>query len=512
MTHITKLASCLFLLALPKVLLAEPIPKAIESAITRSSISSDAISWSISHIQASTNKGGYTSQEISAHNADQAMNPASTMKLITSLASMEILGPQYRWKTEIFTNGQIQGDTLKGDLLFKGSGDPKLIPEEINKMMLNLKAMGINKLSGDIFLDRSAYDQSVKETSFSDGETSRSYNVAPDALLFAFNSFSFQFYPSADNSLVLIKQTPRLANLKIENNLKVINGGCTDWKKDVDIQIDIQKDGIWLARFNGNYPNGCKVANWNVVANDSNTFFAQSVIAAWEDVGGIWLKMPNIKTGLMNNSYKPIMTHFGVPLYESVKDINKLSNNVMARQLLLTLALEKTNKPSNTSNGGKLVKEWLKKNNLEMPELIIENGSGLSRIERVSAKHLNEVLLLGLNSPVHDYYIDSLPIAGVDGTMKHRLLDKLRKFIPDKKEQNKLKSNTATFPSALQKYGAYIKTGSLADARSISGYVVSRTGELYVVTSFINDANASAGRSIHDAILIWLLDDGPKHH
>ena len=489
------------------------LPDSVEHLIKKSSITKESIAISVEKISRQTTPSSkYISSEVINWQDDKAMNPASTMKLVTSLAAMEVLGPQYRWKTDLFTNGQIQGDTLKGDLLLKGSGDPKLIPEEISKLLSNLKALGIKKISGDLIFDRTAYEKPQKESSFFDGETQRAYNASPDALLFAFNSLSFQFFPNADNDLVLIKQTPRLANLKIDNNLRVVESPfCVDWKKDIHMSLDRQPNGSWLATFNGNYPSACKSAAWNVVASDIDSFLAQSMIAAWEDVGGIWLKIPNFQTGHLNKSFRPIMTHFGIPLYESVKDINKLSNNVMAKQLFLTISLEKSGKASSTENSEKIVREWLKKYNLEMPELVIENGSGLSRIERISSKHLNDILLLGLNSASKNYYTESLPVAGIDGTMKHRLLDKIKKYFPNKKDNDLLKTNTQGYPETLQKYGAYIKTGSLMDVRSISGYVVSRTGQVYVVTSFINHPNANTGRNIHDALLVWLLDDGPTH-
>ena len=488
-------------------------PDVVEHLIKKSSIPKESISISVQKIsRGNLPTSKYVASEILDWQENKPMNPASTMKLVTSLAAMEMLGPQYRWKTDLFTNGQMQGDTLKGDLLLKGSGDPKLIPEEISKLFSNLKALGIKKISGDLIFDRTAYEKPQKESSFSDGETQRSYNASPDALLFAFNSLSFQFLPNSDNDLVVIKQTPRLADLKIDNNLKVIaNPFCVDWKKDIQMSLEKQPNGSWLATFNGAYPSGCKNATWNIVASDIDSFLSQSVIAAWEDVGGVWIKTPIVKSGHLNNSFKPIMTHFGIPLYESVKDINKFSNNVMAKQLFLTISLEKTGKASDTENSEKLVREWLKKSNLDMPELVIENGSGLSRIERISSKHLNDILVLGLNSNSKSYYTESLPIAGVDGTMKHRLLDKIKKYLPNKKENDLLKANTQELPAALQKYGAYIKTGSLMDVRSISGYVISRTGQVYAITSFINHPNAHSGRNIHDALLAWLLDDGPNN-
>jgi D-alanyl-D-alanine carboxypeptidase/D-alanyl-D-alanine-endopeptidase (penicillin-binding protein 4) len=276
------------------------------------------------------------------------------------------------------------------------------------------------------------------------------------------------------------------------------------------MSLKAEKNSGWVASFNGHYPSACSSANWNIVASDSDQFLSQSLIAAWQDLGGTWGKKPAIKSGQLTEYFRPIVTHFGIPLYESVKDINKLSNNVMARQVLLTLAIEKNGGPGNTNNGNMVVKSWLKKYQLDMPELVIENGSGLSRIERISSKNLNQVLLLGLNSSTRDYFTESLPIAGVDGTMKHRLMDKLRQYNPRKSDAQAFEKNLSQFPKSIKKYGAYIKTGSLADVRSISGYVVSKTGQVYAISSFINHQNAHAGRGIHDALMTWLLDDGPQ--
>jgi D-alanyl-D-alanine carboxypeptidase/D-alanyl-D-alanine-endopeptidase (penicillin-binding protein 4) len=487
------------------------LPDSIAKSIKKSGISSQSVSISIDKISYKNQpEKSFSTSNLVDWQENLPMNPASTIKLLTSLAAMEVLGPQYRWKTDLLTNGKIQNGLLKGDLLIRGSGDPKLIPEEINKMLLNLQGLGVRKIDGQLILDRSAYENSVKDTSFIDSDPTRAYNAVPDALLFAFNSFSFEFYPNSQNNLVVIKQSPRMANFKIDNNLKIIEGACADWKKDISMSLTNSKNGAWTAVFNGAYPSGCKNATWNVVASDSDSFFTQSFIAAWEDVGGTWVKKPILKSYDPKIEFKPIVTHFGVPLYESVKDINKLSNNVMARQVMLTMALEKTGKPSNANNSMKVLKDWLQSSQLNMPELVIENGSGLSRIERISSKNLNQVLLLGLNSSSKDYFLESLPIAGFDGTMRHRLLDKLRKYVPNKKEIATLEKNTVDFPVGLKKYGAYIKTGSLVDVRSIAGYVVSRSGNVYAVTSFINDPNPRNGGVIHDAILSWLLDDGPS--
>jgi D-alanyl-D-alanine carboxypeptidase/D-alanyl-D-alanine-endopeptidase (penicillin-binding protein 4) len=175
-----------------------------------------------------------------------------------------------------------------------------------------------------------------------------------------------------------------------------------------------------------------------------------------------------------------------------VYDINKFSNNVMARQLMLTLALEKMGKPASTKNGELVIQSWLKGLELQFPELVIENGSGLSRNEAISAEHMTQLLVAARNLSIADTFYNSLPIAGTDGTMKNRLMEHLRKFLHLKKKPE-----------------ARIKTGALVDVRAISGYVMSKSGRMYAVTSFINHPNALRGLEAHDQLLAWLLNDGP---
>jgi D-alanyl-D-alanine carboxypeptidase/D-alanyl-D-alanine-endopeptidase (penicillin-binding protein 4) len=183
----------------------------------------------------------------------------------------------------------------------------------------------------------------------------------------------------------------------------------------------------------------------------------------------------------------------GIKLSDDVQDINKYSNNVMARQLLLTLALEKMGKPATTENGELVIQSWLKQMGLDFPGLVIENGSGLSRNEAISAGQMNQLLLLARNLPASDIFYNSLPLAGTDGTMRNRLMTQLRKFLHLKKKPE-----------------VRMKTGSLADVRAISGYVLSKSGKLYAVTSFINHPNAWRGLEAHDQLLSWLLEDGPE--
>ena len=163
-----------------------------------------------------------------------------------------------------------------------------------------------------------------------------------------------------------------------------------------------------------------------------------------------------------------------------VRDINKFSNNVMARQLYLTIAADQAGVPASTANGQRAIKAWLARKGIDVPELVIENGSGLSRIERISAQSLTTLLVAAFRSPVMPELVASLPLIAVDGTMRRRM-----------------KSESIAGQ-------AHIKTGSLSDVRAIAGYVLDRNGRRYAVSMIVNHANAQQSQAAQDALLNWV--------
>jgi D-alanyl-D-alanine carboxypeptidase/D-alanyl-D-alanine-endopeptidase (penicillin-binding protein 4) len=164
--------------------------------------------------------------------------------------------------------------------------------------------------------------------------------------------------------------------------------------------------------------------------------------------------------------------------------MNKFSNNVMARQLYLTLGAEAAGEPATREKADRVIREWLAGKKLNFPEMVLENGSGLSRVERISARHLGELLLSSFRSPVMPEFIASLPLAAMDGTMKKRLAD------ADVAGQ------------------AHIKTGSLTGVRSIAGYMLDARGRRWVVVSIVNHPNAGNAQAAQDALLTWIYHRG----
>ena len=473
-----------------------PIPLAIKNSLERNQIPLEAVSISVIEIEPGR-PGKQVAKNLLNWRANEAMNPASTMKVLTTISSLDILGPQYRWRTNVYTDGVIRQGTLKGNIYLQGTGDPKLIPEELAKLMKDLQSLGIQKIDGNLFFDRSAYAPSVMETNTIDGESLRAYNVSPDPLLYAFRTLSFQLGKSRTADFIDVSYTPALSQLKVVNQMQLVDRSCDNWKSNIRFNLDPENssntDQAITAQFSGSFPSACKGVNYNVVALDANTFLTQGFAAAWELAGGTWAQAPTGKSGNVPLAARLLLQFEGINLGDDVQDINKYSNNVMARQLLLTLALEKMGKPATTANGDLVIQSWLKQNGMNFTGLVIENGSGLSRNEAISANQMNQLLLTARNLPISDIFYNSLPIAGIDGTMRNRLMTQLRKFLHLKKKPE-----------------ARIKTGSLADVRAIAGYVMSKSGKLYAVTSFINHPNAWKGLEAHDQLLTWLLEDGPE--
>jgi len=414
-----------------------------------------------------------------AHNAAIPMNPASTIKLLTTYAALELLGPTYLWKTTAWSAAAQTDDVLEGDLVLRGGGDPKLTFEHFWLLLRGLRARGIREIRGDLVLDRSWMDGSSHDPSKFDGEPTRPYNVGPDALLLNFKAFRFFFLPDAARRSVSVLTEPPSAALEVSNALKLADGPCGDWLSRIKLDVQSGSRGA-RASFAGNFPASCGEREWNVALLSHTDYVAGVFRKLWEDLGGTL--RGRTREGPVAAGARLIATQESASLSEMVRDINKYSNNVMARQLYLTLSAELLGTPGRPERSATVIRGWLEQKGLPMPELVLENGSGLSREERISAASLGRMLVAAFRSPVMPELLASLPLVAYDGTMRRRL----------------------KFESVSGQ--AHIKTGSLNGVRSMAGYVLDRNGRRKVVVFFINHANAAAGQAAQDALLRWIYE------
>ncbi|OAI52093.1 hypothetical protein AYO46_06530 [Betaproteobacteria bacterium SCGC AG-212-J23] len=405
-------------------------------------------------------------------NAHQPFNPASTMKLVTTYAALELLGPAYRWKTEAYLDGD--------NLVLKGYGDPKLNYESFWMLLRNLRGRGLREIRGDVILDRS-YFAAVPDVSF-DSEIYRPYNVPPDALLVNFKSLRFTFLPEEGGKVRLFVE-PALPGLEVVNSLRLAEGPCPEGRAFRELMAaTFESKPKPRASFTGLYPLQCGEKDFNVVLNTPEDYAAGMIRQLWAEMGGTWKGA--VREGVVPPTARLVYTHESESLAETVRDINKFSNNVMARQLFLTLAAELVGTPAQAENATRAIRQWLTLKNIRAPELVLENGSGLSRNERISAASMAQILQAAWRSPVMPEFVASLPVVAADGTMKKRMRGE------------------------RVAGSAHIKTGLLNEARAIGGYVLDRNGKRHVVVMIVNHPRAPETDAAMDALLGWVYN-GP---
>ncbi len=461
----------LFLLTFSSVAVseAEPLPPTVVKALQQADIPQNAVGVYVREVDS-------TKADIT-HRADEAMNPASVMKLVTTYAALDMLGPAYTWKTDVLAIG-LKGDTVSGNLYLQGHGDPALTLENFWLMLRALKQRGVRIIKGDLIVDQRYFDLPKTDPNGFDNKGYRAYNTNPEATLISFKAVSARFIPSADGNSLRVVLDPDLPQIKLQSQVTVKAGACpNDWRESInrDVQNGARTATIVLR---GSFATDCgeKSLQFNLLANGE--FIEGLFRQLWMEMGGVWLG--SIKEGNVPESERTLLSWESKPLSEIIRDVNKWSNNLMARTILLTLGAERFGAPGTTAKGERAVKSWLSQKKLEMPELVIENGAGLSRQERISSKNLGDLLVDAFHSPAMPELIASLPIAGTDGTMKKRLKN-----------------------SDMTGY-AHIKTGTLDGVKTIAGYVLSKSGRRYALIFLVNHANANNADVAQDALLQWV--------
>src|SRR3989344_143434 len=423
---------------------ATPLPPEIEAALARARLPREALSVMVVDAQ-----GGKTSPARLAHRAQLPVNPASVMKLVTTYAALEQLGPAYVWNTPVYLQGAVQDGSLRGQ--------------------------GIQVMVGDIVLARTAFELPAHDPGRFDGEPLRPYNAAPDALLLNYKSSVMTFVPDAAAGLARIQYDPPLAGVARQATVALGAPGteCGDWRCALRAELaDPAK-----VSFQGVYPAACGERVWPVARADPRGFAARAVEGMWRELGG--KLRGSVREGKVPPGLKPAFTVTSPALSEVVRDVNKYSNNVMAQQVFLTLALQKNGVATFDGARDALRQWWLARiGDAELPQA--DNGAGLSRDARLTAQALARMLQVAWVSPVMPELVASLPISGVDGTLRRS------------------QSRAGT---------AHLKTGSLRDVMAVAGYVHAASGWRYVLVAVVNHANAGAARPVLDSLIDWTARD-----
>jgi len=462
----------LFLIVLPILGLCESaLPPGVQDSLNLRKVPDNSLSIYVENLD--------TGKPVLTWNEDVPRNPASVVKLLTTLVALDILGPTYTWKTEVYVLGEMDGGVLDGDLLLKGYGDPFLVTERVWQMLREIRQKGIKRITGDLLIDDSYFDVPYHDPAKFDREPLRAYNVAPNALLMNFKVVRYHFEPNSGSATVGIRVDPPLQNLRIENKLKIVPGRCRGYQRGITITPNHAVD---LMVMSGEFPSGCNSYAMSRTVLSHNQFAYGLFKSIWEESGGEF--SGSYWNVIKPDDAEPFLVFDSLPLADVITKINKHSNNVMARQLLFTLGAEKFAVPGTEEGGRQVVEDWLKEKQLNPAELKLDNGAGLSRESRISAEILGKILRYAWQSPFMPEYLSSLSLSGLDGTL-------VRRFRDD--------------PLTGK---AHIKTGRLDDVTAIAGYLQSRSGNRYAVVALQNypDVHRGPGEEVQAALLRWLYE------
>ena len=422
-------------------------------------------------------------------NLDTPRNPASVIKLLTTLAALELLGPGYQWQTAYFADGVIEDGVLRGDLIFKGGGDPFLTVERLLGDVLALRQRGLETIAGQLVIDNSRFAPAPHDRDAFDGKAQRLYNVGPDAALVNFSVTHFVIEPHGNE--IRVRAEPPLAGLNIVNGIKARSGKCTSPNAGWSYRLKNADEPVGknlTASFRGTYRTRCGSHSISHSLLPNNDYTYRLFVALWRAMGGQLdggYRVSSTPAGTPTDSPESaqlLLMRPSEPLADIITGINKFSNNVMSRQLLLTIGAELHGEPGTVAGGIGVIKNWLAVNGIAMPALIMENGSGLSRKSRLSAGGLSALLKRGWDSTYRPEFVSSLPLAAIDGTLRKRL------------------------NSSPLRGRARIKTGLIDGVRSMAGYVHARNNRHYSVVLMIDSGRVNFwnGNALQDAVLRWV--------
>ncbi len=451
---------------------ADDLPAATRGYLARESIPEASLSIVVRDVA--------TGHNLLQVNSATPRAPASTMKILPTWAALDLLGPAYSWKTRAYADAPVVKGVLKGNLYLQGGGDPLLTIERWWRFVADLRQTGLRQIEGDIVVDQSRFTALDERPEDFDGKFWRTYNVLPDAMLVNWQSSDFTIRPADDGDGIDLAIQPYPEGLVVENRVKLGSGRCVGKNNQVSYAIDPARPDHVTA--SGRLSGNCGAQTQRLAIMDAAQYAWGTFVTLWRQQGG------QFRGGLLRAptpaAARLLLTHESEPLSEIVRVTNKYSSNMMARSLVLAIAAEMNGTPATTAAGEQTILGWLKTRGLVLPELVVGNGSGLSRDARISADSMAKLLIGAHQSRFAHEFLTSLSLGGLDGTLQKRFRN-----LDD--------------PSRVR-----MKTGTLRDVSCVAGYVTGRSGKAYAVVVFVNNPGAQngVGETIQSTIVDWVLN------
>ncbi len=444
------------------------LPQGIEEAIAKSTIPKDDISIYIKEID--------NSHLLASLYENRSRTPASVIKVLSTYAAILKLGFDYRFPTQFYIQGVISHGVLEGDLVVKGFGDPTLSTKDLESIVDTIASKGIQKIEGNIVIDRSFFDVGSKDSSRFDENPYSPYNAMPDAMMFNERVSTICVAPNKNS---ITKKTAD-ESYTILNRLKLVNKPCRGKYSWPGIKIDKSKVTP-VVMLQGKISKRCGSRNiCKVITKPYKSFYYALKDKLKER--GIAIES-RLKLAKVPKTATILFTHYSQPLEKIISKTAKKSNNLYARHLLLFLGAKQYGAPATLDKGRRAVEYILRsKGALGSGTLQIDNGSGLSRSAKITAK-----LLADMYEDAYRRYgerwMNTLSIAGVDGTIKKR------------------------FRGTVVKNRAWMKTGTLKRVKNIGGYVKSKAGKLYTVVILVNTKRGNwRASALQNDIIKWLVN------
>lgn len=383
-------------------------------------------------------------------NPDLSLNPASNVKIVTAAAALKTLGPDFTFRTEFYSQTLPRGGTLQ-NLWIKGYGDPLFVTEELDSLAKRFRTGGLKEISGDILVDDSFFDRYHLTTYLSDvGE--KVYSIVTGPLSFNFNSIEIRARPGrrlGDQPIVAIEPPTRFIRLK--------NQASTSQKRGATLEADIREAEGNEITLHGSIPKTIREYSFRKGVLDPAIFTGTVLMEALERegirIGG------GLKREAVPGRSLLILSHSSKPLREVLKGLGKYSNNFIAEQLVKVLGAARWGAPGSQKKGLSVLSDYLAGLGIPRERFVLDNGSGLSKLTRLSSSQIVRVLLDLYGAPFREEFISTLSIAGVDGTMHSKM----------------------RHPSLREK--VFAKTGTLNGVQTLSGFYLN--GEKKIAFSIL---------------------------
>lgn len=449
------------------------LPASVQAVLAKHKLPEDGLSVYVQDVTASA--------PLLTIDAQIPRNPASVMKLVTTLVALHELGPSFRFHTDVYADQQPVKGRLEGNLYLRGQGDPFLVTESFWRLLKDLRQGGLAHVTGDLVLDGSYFDVPDVYRGDFDGRPYRAYNVQPHASLVNFFATTFKFFPESHEARVRIEADPPMSTLAVDNRIVLTKEKCSWRNRKVEMQVLSMGPQPGVV-FSGKYPGNCGSYELLRAVADPVPYVFGAFKPMWEEMGG---RIDGAgRAGLLPGDAVRVHRAASRPLAELITFMNKFSNNVMTRNLLLALGARTYGAPGTEEKGRRAVADWLLLHDIKAPELRVDNGSGLSRDAQVSALTLARLLLASWNSNFMPEFVSSLPLSAMDGTMRKR------------------------FRASDLEGQAHMKTGLLNGVRAIGGFMRTRSGRNLVLVSLHNHPGVQygSGTEVQDALIEWLYE------